>query len=328
MAHHNVRIVADSITDSTEPTRITTFMLRYWRAFHGELLTHRVFSRCSGSSRAIPTKKIIGEVWHDPAGPSFWGANQPGMQSMEELKGWRLWAAQKLWKAASRCACGFAWALNRVGLHKQYANRGLEPYQYLSVMVTSTEYENFFKLRNHKAAMPEFKNLAADMQRAMLGSTPKLLKDGEWHLPLVGEPIASGLDTKTNLKISAARHARASYNRHDGTPAPLHEDLNLHERLVGDDPMHASPTEHQVLFTKTVMPCRRKHDAQDHMVAGTDLQGNLRGNGLVQYRKLLENVDAYRFYLGRDEWSEGERFAEHKALQDKIAAHPQAGVSA
>lgn len=322
MAKHEIKIAAHSITDSPEPTQIVTFMLRYWRAFHGELLTHRVFSRCSGSSRAIPTKKIIAEVWNDPAGPTMWGVNKPGMQSHAELQGWRLWTAKALWKAASRTACVFAWALNKVGLHKQYANRGLEAYQYIRVMVTTTDkgLAGFRALRDHHAAMPEFGHMAKDMGAAFDASTPVLLKDGDWHLPLITPEERKVMPMKMQLKVSAARNARTSYHRHDGKPATSHEDMKLHDSLVADEPKHASPTEHQVMFTAKPMPCRRK------MEPVIDLQGNLRGKGLVQYRKLVENKDAYRYYLGRDEYTEPhELFPTPPAVQaviDKAMATP------
>lgn len=47
------------------------------------------------------------------------------------------------------------------------------------------------------------------------------------------------------LKMSTARCARVSYMRHDGEKPTLHEDLVLFDRLVGSDPKHASPCEHQ-----------------------------------------------------------------------------------
>lgn len=289
MAKQTVVICADSQTP--EGTRITTFILRYWRAFHAELMTHRDFSRNAGSSRAIPTPKILKQVWSDAAGPTYWGSNKPGMQAGAQLTGWRLWLAKVLWQGAAKAACVFAWALNKVGLHKQYANRPLEPYQYISVMVTSTRYDNFFKLRDHKDAMPEFRDLARDMKSAMYLNLPVKLKHGEWHLPLIKQYERGSLPIPELLKISAARNARTSYERHDGTPAMPSEDFDLHERLVGGDPIHASPTEHQVLYVAPHTMARRYSDKL------WDLQGNLRGPGIVQYRKLIENPDAKEYYL-------------------------------
>ena len=79
-----VEIVADSI--SSHNKRITTFKLRYWRGIHAEFMTHRVFSRNAGSSRARPSQAIIDQVRNDPWGPLEWGVNKPGMQAEEEVE--------------------------------------------------------------------------------------------------------------------------------------------------------------------------------------------------------------------------------------------------
>ena len=85
------RVIADSVNPAGQ--RLTTVQVRYWRAVHAELMTHRAFSRNASSSRAIPVRKMLAQVWGDPAGPLRWGANQSGMQAEQELTGWRLSAA-------------------------------------------------------------------------------------------------------------------------------------------------------------------------------------------------------------------------------------------
>src|SRR5690606_30080072 len=117
--------------------------LRYPRFIHAEFMTHRAFSRNASSSRAIPVHKMLSQVWNDPATPIHWGASRPGMQAREELKGWKRKAAQAIWKLAGRAACVFAWGAMKLGLHKQVANRILEPWQYIHVVVTATDWDNF-----------------------------------------------------------------------------------------------------------------------------------------------------------------------------------------
>ena len=63
---------------------IITLRLRYWRAIHAELLTHRALNKNSGSSRAIPVQKMLDMVVNDTAGPQHWGQNQKGMQAEQE----------------------------------------------------------------------------------------------------------------------------------------------------------------------------------------------------------------------------------------------------
>ena len=249
-----VNIVEDTI--STAGKRITTFQLRYWRAIHGELMTHRVFSRNASSSRAVPVSKTLAQVWSDPAGPIHWGKNQAGMQAYEQLAGWKLTAAKALWKLAGRTACAFAYSAFKLGGAKQWVNRLLEPWQYISVIVTATEFSNFFELRCHPDAQPEFQELAVEMKKAMDRSTPRrvALNQGRWanwHLPYVSLKERENYDVYDCVKFSAARCARVSYLTHDGrTPRP-EEDIKLFDRLVGSKPLHASPIEHQAFVASS-----------------------------------------------------------------------------
>ena len=62
--------------------------------------------------------------------------------------------------------------LMEMGLHKQIANRPLEPWFHITVLVTATEWDNFYGLRAHKDAQPEFQVLAYRALDTMLRSTP------------------------------------------------------------------------------------------------------------------------------------------------------------
>lgn len=229
---------------------LATFELRYWRAIHAELMTHRVFSRNAGSSRAIPVETFLEQVWHDPAGPIHWGVNQKGMQARAELVGWRRALAGGLWRTAAKAACGFAWCLMKLNVHKQVTNRLLEPFQYISVVLSSTEWDNFFELRCHKDAQPEIQELANAIRVELTFNQPIELQPGQWHLPyiLLEEiEVWGGLADPSGVlrKASAARCARASYMTHGTDRIDIDKDLGLFRRLVGSRPLHASPTEHQ-----------------------------------------------------------------------------------
>lgn len=247
-----VKVIADSI--SREGVRLTTLQLKYWRAIHGEVMTHRVFSRNASSSRAIPVMKTIAQVLKAPAGPIHWGQNRPGMQARMELTGWRKTAAKGLWRTAGVMAAGIAWGMVKVGLHKQVANRILEPWQYIHVVLTSTEWDNFFELRLDADAQPEFRELAQEIKRAIDNSTPSAISRGEWHVPYITDEDREFVKSFSvddedywNLltKISAARCCRVSYLKHDGKKSIVSEDLALCDKLVGARPLHASPFEHQ-----------------------------------------------------------------------------------
>lgn len=242
-------VEAKVIEDSIGPNgkRLVTLQLRYPRFIHAEVMTHRVFSRNASSSRAIPVKKVLQQVWNDPATPIHWGANQSGMQAKTELIGFKRKLAEKLWKYSGRAACMFAWGMMKIGMHKQVANRILEPWQYIHVVLTATEFDNFFSLRLHEDAQPEIYALAAEMAKVMATSTPKSLGFGEWHLPYIKPQERKDYATPFLRRMSAARCARVSYLTHDGKEPDVEKDLALYHRLVGSQPIHASPTEHQAM---------------------------------------------------------------------------------
>ena len=239
-------IEAKVILDSVSPVgkRITTLQLKYPRWVHGEFLTHRVFSRNSMSSRAVPVAKMIEQVRNDPAMPVHWGKNQPGMQAAEELTGDDLGSAKYEWRNAARNAAETAEKLATIGAHKQIVNRILEPFQWMHTVVTATEWDNFFALRCHPDAQPEMQSLAWAMREAMDASAPQ---PAEHHFPYVREDEDGVTSMRRLAMVSAARCARVSYLKHDGTAPSIGEDLALFERLAGGTPIHASPLEHQGL---------------------------------------------------------------------------------
>lgn len=251
----SAKIIADSI--SPKDHRLTTMELRYPRFIHAEFMTHRVFSRNASSSRAIPVERQIQMILDDTAMPIHWGKNQGGMQAREEqnalvggegVSGYDHFdnmydgiSREAAWLRARDHAVNVAQAFVRSNYHKQIVNRLLEPFSHITVVVTATEWDNFFELRCHPDAQPEIQELANQMRDAMARSVV-LPKDwGEWHLPYVHENLEPALA----VKVSAARCARVSYLTHDGKVPTIEQDLALFDRLAGSRPIHASPLEHQ-----------------------------------------------------------------------------------
>lgn len=284
----SAKILKDSISPSG--VRITTFELVYNRYIHSEVMTHRVASKNASSSRAVPIKKFVDMVLSDPATPTHWGKNQAGMQANEELTGARLVAAKLVWGFAAKSAAYLSLLLSKIGVHKQIANRLTEPFQFMKVVFTSTEYANLFHLRAHKDAQPEFQKLAFAMKLAMLGSTPMQLFAGEWHLPYIhttrdesnGElrywSEGAEVDLETAQKISASCCAQVSYRVLN---ADIDKAEDIFYKLIYSDPIHASPTEHQA--TPIVANKRGMYTHKD--VNGEAWSGNLRG--WAQYRHLV-----------------------------------------
>ncbi len=281
-------VIADSISKGNK--RITSLQLLYPRFVHAEFMTHRVFSRNASSSRAIPVDRLIADIISDTAMPIHWGKNQPGMQADEECDEKLLYhyygymmgkqcsryiAREEKWFEARDNAIKIAKEFTNQGYHKQIVNRLLEPFSHINVIVTATEWDNFFALRRHKDAQPEIHQLADEMWAVMQLSTPRVLKEGEWHLPYVthtpsgGEAAFWGEDA---IKLSVARCARVSYLTHDFKIPDVEQDLKLYDRLVGSVPLHASPAEHQAT------PDRFEYYKKQH--------ANFQG--WRQYRKMIE----------------------------------------
>lgn len=261
---YEVKIVTDSI--SPQQKRLSSIFCKYPKFIHGEAKTHRklrvgtaayefleevgfmddpALSRNASSSRAIPVERMIADIQADPVMPVYWGKNQRGMQADTEMSPEDIEKAQELWLAACEDAIIRAKQLFYLGAHKQVINRILEPYMHIRVLVSATDWNNFFALRCHPEAQPEMQHLACMMRDALAASNPQLLRDGEWHLPYVtGEEITE-FGNLVCRKLSVARCARVSYLTHDGRVPDTAEDFRLYDRLVGGDVVHASPTEHQ-----------------------------------------------------------------------------------
>lgn len=280
-------IEAKIIEDSISPTRarLTTFQLRYPRFIHAELMTHRLFSRNASSSRAIPAKRLLDDIERDPAMPIHWGRNQKGMQARKEMDAFQAQACKELWLQARDSVLAIARSLESQGLHKQVVNRLTEPWAHISVVLTATEFDNFFQLRCHPDAQPEIKRLADQMRDLYFSQTPRRLNPGQWHLPYIldEERFAPGnrrttgeLKNEGNLiRASIARCARVSYLTHDKQKPDLDVDVALYQRLF--DSKHMSPFEHVA-------------------TPGTDpntWSGNFKG--WVQFRKMLKG-EAYTNY--------------------------------
>ncbi|HEY0615646.1 MAG TPA: FAD-dependent thymidylate synthase [Candidatus Elarobacter sp.] len=273
----SARVLLDSV--SPAGVRLTTMEVRYPRFIHSEFLTHRVFSRNAGSSRAVPIRKMIDAVREDPALPLWWGRNQSGMQAREQIGDDARAQAESEWRRALEDALGHAETLasSEINLHKQLVNRILEPFAWITVIVTATEWSNFFAQRTHEDAQPEIKHIADLMLEEYRASEPVVLGLGEWHTPLILADERHALPVELRQKISVARCARVSYLSHFGTRDHA-KDLELYERLVGGGANgHWSPFEHVATPLASASAC----------------SGNFRG--WEQYRKRFaqENIASF-----------------------------------
>ena len=237
----NAQIVADSM--SPQGHRITTFLLTYPRFIHAEIMTHRVFSRNSASSRAIPFEKMVKMVEEDPFIPIAWQKDHKGMQGNEYISSeGGIYVCNMGWLEARNNTIKHANWMYSCNITKQLCNRLLEPFMWHTVLVTATEWENFFELRcpkykdslneiykskkdylektleedqykpnidldwyliNESQAEIHIQALAEAMWDAMNESTPKELKAGEWHIPF-GDKIVEDDLLPILYKVNAA----------------------------------------------------------------------------------------------------------------------------
>lgn len=272
-------IVAKVLAHSTSKAgkELITWEVCYPRLILAEVNTHRMMSKNSFSSRAVPFQKMLAQLTGEPV---RFGANQGGMQDKGEdydaLISWPedqvredgcIWEGKfgprTMWKTAKKLAIAVAKAFYEAGYHKQVYNRLLEPFQMMKTVISATEDDNFFWLRDDDAADPTLRELARVMRESKEASTPTLLKAGQWHLPYVDVEFETGkgedgqqiffiknegegagvtyLTLEEAIKVSCARCAAVSY-RNEGYG--LEKSLELYERLVGDEKKHASALEH------------------------------------------------------------------------------------
>ena len=179
--------------------------------------------------------------------PVWWGKNQAGMQAWDELGERGKEQAQHEWLEARDSAVRHARSLHTLGVHKQIVNRILEPWMWITVLVSATDFGNWFHLRCHKDAQPEIKR-AADMMHVLrfgiegeMNATQPIYVGLGFHCPLTGFPGDEDLCEEDLCKVSVGRCARVSYLTHDGKRDPK-ADIDLCARLAAAG--HWSPFEH------------------------------------------------------------------------------------
>lgn len=227
--------------DSVGPhnVRLTTLEVTFPRFMLAEFNTHRMLSRNAASSRAIPTAKIISAVQKDPYIPGEWGSKKPGMQAGPPVEDDA--PLRDIWIRARDQAIDSARWLDSRNVHKQLVNRLLEPFMWVTVVVTATDWDNFFNLRTHPDAQPEFRNIARLMRSALQEATPERLQPDAWHMPYITPDDKKHHSLRELLQASAARCARVSYLTQT-LERDIAFDIKLAKTLLANG--HMSPFEH------------------------------------------------------------------------------------
>lgn len=305
------KVLAHSISTGYDDSELISFELQYPRIILSELNTHRMLSKNSASSRAIPFEKMVKQLTGRPV---RFGQANPGMQDKgtdfealicdpQRLRLGPVLNAEEAWDQAQKDAAAWSEKFYKAGYHKQIYNRLTEPFQMMKTVLSGTELANFFWLRNHSAADPTLEELARCIFEAKQASTPVPLMPGEWHLPYVETQMSDfntrqyfieeddnvyPLTAEVARQVSAARCAAVSFRNVDYGVGKSKE---VFEKLVGDDRKHASAFEHQATpMDAANSPWQLYNTQWEEGISHVDRYGRLwSGNfrGWIQHRKLI-----------------------------------------
>jgi hypothetical protein len=219
----NAKIVAHSVNEQGD--ELISVLATFPRIILAEVNTHRMLSKNTSSSRAIPFNKMVESIVNDPFIPIAWQKTHSGMQGTEywEDSG-SLNSIEEDWLKARNEAIIAAISMDRGGVTKQLANRLLEPFMWTTMVITGPKsgWDNFFKLRcpsyningdifksrkdaiikypsdsklsdldwlkiNEGQAEIHIMDLAEKIYDAYNESTPRVLKPGDWHIPFLNK---------------------------------------------------------------------------------------------------------------------------------------------
>jgi hypothetical protein len=192
--------------------------------------------------------------------PEKWMKDHKGMQGSEyfEDAGTKS-KLERLWFKGVEQLANLQAEFLAVGLSKQWSNRWIEMPSMYKVLITSSEWENFFTQRCDSSSQDEIHDFANKVRKAMDESTPKMLEEGEWHIPfgdmmnmdkitdIIDESGTMPLELfkrdfeEAQRKIATARCARISYNNFEGKD-DYSSDIRLYDMLKNKG--HFSPFEH------------------------------------------------------------------------------------
>ena len=214
----NAEIVAHSTNQFGD--ELISVLCTFPRIILAEVNTHRMLSKNTSSSRAIPFHKMVKAVQENPFVPIAWQKDHKGMQGTEYLVDRKHENAVYEWLKARDFAVKQANIMNSDGVTKQLANRLLEPFMWTTMLITGSKegWDNFFSLRlseyhffdkkyrskkdaikdgifdyqdyswlyaNKGQAEIHIMDLAEKIYDEYQNSVPLQLKENQWHIPFI-----------------------------------------------------------------------------------------------------------------------------------------------
>lgn len=153
---NQTKIKAEIVGHSLSPQgdELISVLCTFPRIILAEVNTHRMLSKNTSSSRAIPFNKMVEAVQNNPFIPIAWQKEHKGMQGNEYITDeLEIEFATSNWLAAKKDAIKWAEALNGNNSYpsvtKQLCNRLLEPFMWTTMLITGSKegWDNFFNLR-------------------------------------------------------------------------------------------------------------------------------------------------------------------------------------
>lgn len=263
----NVKVMLSSINKETGKKAVTFLLKRFPYALVQEPATHRILradslgvegaavelnttsinpftemlSRNSASLRAVTTPRIIEMVRKDPYIPS-WTSYCKGMGGGKVSPDQHKKATNRMLDALE-ASIQVLEDLLEIGISKQDANRYISPYLRIPILITATEWDNFFALRTVEGVQPDFRETALEMKALYDTVEPQELIPGEWHIPFLKDGEKEKHTLPELLHLSTARCAWLSYCSHDADRS-YERAVATHDQLIKAG--HASPCEHQL----------------------------------------------------------------------------------
>lgn len=193
-----------------------SFETTYPRFIHSEMLRHRALSHCVASSRAIPSHKMRETVNKNPVIPLEWSAKAKGMGTNVSLYGTAENEAYHSWRESAISACDFHEELDSIGLNKQYVNRIIEPYSWVTDVITGTDYTSAFMLRSplykeHTDPEVTAQNLVEEQTHMSLDYAKHLVKNTD---PMAAQPEIRKI---FDMMFEAAQNAPAVQCHYNST---------------------------------------------------------------------------------------------------------------
>lgn len=211
IAHSKRRITGEELI---------TFKLTYPRIILSENNVHKMVSKNTSSSRAIKPEKMLEVIKNNPFIPYAWQKEHTGMQGYEYFEeSYDIEGNIRAWLEARDEAIKIAELLLKTGNSKQNINRLLEPFMWVTQVVTGTKesFENLFDLRcpnyngckswkelcdldsnytmetpllerlkiNKSTAEIHFSILAEMMYDELNNSKPIIKEGNDWHIPFI-----------------------------------------------------------------------------------------------------------------------------------------------